>query len=73
MPLGIFLFLQKKKMFTEGANSFLEELLPFRKRLKTREVKSFSNRTHLTMDKEIQICSTEQSMLGLWYHMAMHW
>ena len=40
MPLGVFLFLQKKKLFTEGANFFLEELLPFRKRLKTREAKS---------------------------------
>ena len=40
MSLGVFHFLQKKKMFTEGANSFLEELLPFRKRLKTREAKS---------------------------------
>ena len=35
-----FSFFTEKKLFTEGANSFLEELLPFRKRLKTREAKS---------------------------------
>ena len=29
-----------EKNFMEGANSFLEELLPFGKRLKTREAKS---------------------------------
>ena len=39
MPLGVFFFTEKK-LFTERANSFLEELLPFRKRLKTREAKS---------------------------------
>ena len=38
MPLGI--FFTEKNLFTEGANSFLEELLPFGKRLKTREAKS---------------------------------
>ena len=30
----------EKNLFMEGANSFLEELLPFGKRLKTREAKS---------------------------------
>ena len=40
MPFRHFSFFIEKKLFTEGANSFLEELLPFGKRLKTREAKS---------------------------------
>ena len=42
MPLGVFFFFffTEKNLFMEGTNSFLEELLPFGKRLKTREATS---------------------------------
>ena len=47
MPFGVFSCFTEKNLFTEGANSFLEELLSFGKGLKTREAKSFFKQNSL--------------------------
>ena len=69
-------FFTEKKLFTERANSFLEELLPFRKRLKTREAKSCFQQDsldHGQVNSNLLDWAIDAGFIPLWYLMVMHW
>ena len=70
------LLLKKKNLFTERANSFLEELLMFGKGLKTRETKSCFQQNaldHGQVNSNLLDWVTNAEFGPLWYLMIMYW